>query len=246
MNSNIELTKFFLNDDSLTNKDLMPDFTYTDVIAKLNDKFGKHWAWEIDDERTVQDSSGTCVMTTVTLYTPKQIFTGRSYCKVSQYGDNHLRALYNACLSFIDKSTSGQNRTPANNTGMQPQNMTADQIAAATSGNGNFVNTKADFHNYVDNNGKASDSVPFDAMTDNAVNETSIQPNPQPQQQKPTSFTQEQINAVNEFKRRAEITTLEMFDNWVDRWHKGWGKKNLTPDNVDSFITFANGLLGEY
>lgn len=242
MNSNIELTKFFLNDNTQISTGLIPDFTYTDVIAKLNDKFNTHWAWEVDDERTVQDSSGTCIMTTVTLYTPKKILTGRSYCKVSQYGDNHLRALYNACLSFIDKSTSGQNRTPANDTGMQPQNMTADQIAAATSNNGNFVNNQSDFYNYVDNNGKAGDSVPFDAMSNNAVNETSIQP----QQPKPTKFTDEQINAVNEFKRKAEITNQQMFDNWVDRWHKGWVKKNLTPDNINDFLTFANGLLGEY
>lgn len=151
---------------------LMRDVPYMEIIKALNNHF-QDWTWELISDTVIADGTGNNVLTTVALYVPGRLLTGRSFCKVKDTADNHLRALYNASLSFIDKSDSGLNNAPQNNTAMPVQQMTADQVDALVNGNGKFINNAQDYANYTDNNNMPTDSIPFNAISEQGYQQTS-------------------------------------------------------------------------
>lgn len=260
--SNTELTKHYLA--MQPNTQIMPETAYFDIISALQKHFNGQWTWELADEKIVMD--GTTVSTTVTLYIPGKVCTGRSLCKIKDYHNNHLFALLDACQTFMQKNTNnfikGQ---PQNNESDPNHNMTPEEIMKAM---GNPpqepVNTSAQFYNYKEN-GIPAEGVPFDAMTDNChqelnqemgintpQNNTQSQPAPQnnPQmnnqngnvdynapQARLKGFSQRQVDGINKFKKDYEITNDSMFDSWVNTWNSALtSKKDIIPDNVDAFL----------
>ena len=195
--SNTELTKYYLA--MQPNTQIMPETAYFDIIEALQKHFNGQWTWELADEKLIMD--GTTVSTTVTLYIPGKICTGRSLCKIKDYHNNHLFALLDACQTFMEKKiNSFMKGQPQNNESDPNHNtMTADEIIKAM---GNppqeQVNTAVQFYNYKDNNGMPAEGVPFDSMTDNChqelnqevgintpQNNTQSQPPMPPQQNNP-------------------------------------------------------------
>ncbi len=145
---NEALTDYFIHwGDELErvgNRPLMPDVEYNEIIDALNEHFGLgKWAWEVTKEMVFENY----LMTTVALYVPGGVYTGRAYSNLGSYdieieedprdffndiekdprhffnnilqnsaksresrenyikgiSENHLRALYDASLSFIDR-----------------------------------------------------------------------------------------------------------------------------------------------
>ena len=258
---NEELVRYYLriNDSKVP---LMPDVQYTDIVMALNKHFFGDWTYEVTSDTIIKDGTGDNLLTTVALYTKGKLCVGRSYCKVKDAADNHLRALYNASLVFIDKSSSGNNRTPQNETAIQPQQMTADQVAALANGNGNFVNNVADFVNYTDNNNMPANSVPLDNISEQGykqvegfnpydqydptqsnqqqpVQQQPVKQQPQQQNNPNRNYTQEQINKMKQFQSDFGITDDNMLNNWINDWHKGWTKGNIHPGNIDEFIDYS-------
>ena len=195
--SNTELTKYYLA--MQPNTQIMPETAYFDIIEALQRHFNGQWTWELADEKLIMD--GTTVSTTVTLYIPGKVCTGRSLCKIKDYHNNHLFALLDACQTFMEKKTNSFMKGQPQNNESDPNHntMTADEIIKAM---GNppqeQVNTAAQFYNYKDNNGMPADGVPFDSMTDNChqelnqevgintpQNNTQSQPPMTPQQNNP-------------------------------------------------------------
>ena len=195
--SNTELTKYYLA--MQPNTQIMPETAYFDIIEALQKHFNGQWTWELADEKLIMD--GTTVSTTVTLYIPGKVCTGRSLCKIKDYHNNHLFALLDACQTFMEKKTNSFMKGQPQNNESDPNHntMTADEIIKAM---GNppqeQVNTAAQFYNYKDNNGMPAEGVPFDSMTDNChqelnqevgintpQNNTQPQPPMPPQQNKP-------------------------------------------------------------
>ena len=195
--SNTELTKYYLA--MQPNTQIMPETAYFDIIEALQKHFNGQWTWELADEKLIMD--GTTVSTTVTLYIPGKVCTGRSLCKIKDYHNNHLFALLDACQTFIEKKTNSFMKGQPQNNESDPNHntMTADEIIKAM---GNppqeQVNTAAQFYNYKDNNGMPAEGVPFDSMTDNChqelnqevgintpQNNTQSQPPMPPQQNNP-------------------------------------------------------------
>ena len=195
--SNTELTKYYLA--MQPNTQIMPETAYFDIIEALQKHFNGQWTWELADEKLIMD--GTTVSTTVTLYIPGKVCTGRSLCKIKDYHNNHLFALLDACQTFMEKKTNSFMKGQPQNNESDPNHntMTADEIIKAM---GNppqeQVNTAAQFYNYKDNNGMPADGVPFDSMTDNChqelnqevgintpQNNTQSQPPMPPQQNNP-------------------------------------------------------------
>ena len=168
--SNTELTKYYLA--MQPNTQIMPETAYFDIIEALQKHFNGQWTWELADEKLIMD--GTTVSTTVTLYIPGKVCTGRSLCKIKDYHNNHLFALLDACQTFMEKKTNSFMKGQPQNNESDPNHntMTADEIIKAM---GNppqeQVNTAAQFYNYKDNNGMPADGVPFDSMTDNCHQE---------------------------------------------------------------------------
>ena len=195
--SNTELTKYYLA--MQPNTQIMPETAYFDIIEALQRHFNGQWTWELADEKLIMD--GTTVSTTVTLYIPGKVCTGRSLCKIKDYHNNHLFALLDACQTFMEKKTNSFIKGQPQNNESDPNHntMTADEIMKAM---GNppqkQVNTAAQFYNYKDNNGMPAEGVPFDSMTDNChqelnqeigintpQNNTQSQPPMPPQQNNP-------------------------------------------------------------
>ena len=195
--SNTELTKYYLA--MQPNTQIMPETAYFDIIEALQKHFNGQWTWELADEKLIMD--GTTVSTTVTLYIPGKVCTGRSLCKIKDYHNNHLFALLDACQTFMEKKTNNFMKGQPQNNESDPNHntMTADEIIKAM-GNSpqEQVNTAAQFYNYKDNNGMPAEGVPFDSMTDNChqelnqevgintpQNNTQSQPPMPPQQNNP-------------------------------------------------------------
>ena len=195
--SNTELTKYYLA--MQPNTQIMPETAYFDIIEALQKHFNGQWTWELADEKLIMD--GTTVSTTVTLYIPGKVCTGRSLCKIKDYHNNHLFALLDACQTFMEKKTNSFMKGQPQNNESDPNHntMTADEIMKAM-GNSpqEQVNTAAQFYNYKDNNGMPAEGVPFDSMTDNChqelnqevgintpQNNTQSQPPMPPQQNNP-------------------------------------------------------------
>ena len=195
--SNTELAKYYLA--MQPNTQIMPETAYFDIIEALQKHFNGQWTWELADEKLIMD--GTTVSTTVTLYIPGKVCTGRSLCKIKDYHNNHLFALLDACQTFMEKKTNSFMKGQPQNNESDPNHntMTADEIIKAM---GNppqeQVNTAAQFYNYKDNNGMPAEGVPFDSMTDNChqelnqevgintpQNNTQSQPPMPPQQNNP-------------------------------------------------------------
>lgn len=97
--SNPEIAKYYLalrpvEHDKLTN--IVP----ANIIESLNEYYNGDYAWEITDETYLRDHS--YVSTTVMVYTPGRIYTGRHVDKSQYYENNHLKAIINACSPIID------------------------------------------------------------------------------------------------------------------------------------------------
>lgn len=165
--SNTELTKYYMGLQLNTNK--MPEVAYANIIPALDKHFNGQWTWELADERFAQDNTTVC--TTVTVYTPGRVYTGRSLCKIKDYASNHLFAILDACQTFIEKNLAQPQSQPQTNPGSQQ--MTPDQImnALGQQPQQQQVNTAAQFYNYKDAQGMPASEVPFDAITDNCHKE---------------------------------------------------------------------------
>ena len=102
---------------------------HADIVHALNKHFGHQWAWEITDEKLVMD--GTMVSTTVAVYIPGRVLTGRAFNKIKDYGENHLRALVDACSVITAQDMRTQNSAPVAPANTQ---MTPDQIMSMVGG----------------------------------------------------------------------------------------------------------------
>lgn len=264
--ANVELCKFYMGQQGNFNK--IPEVVYTDVIKVLDAHFNYNWTWEIADEKLVMDNSAIC--TTVTVYIPGRVLTGRSLCKIKDYHENHFRAILDAISFMIDMkiATVPQQNNIANNASQQ---MTPDQIMAAVGQQPQeqLVNTKEQFYNYTEN-GMPADGVPLDKMTDNCHQELQQELIGQPQQQAMSSpqtpqqqpqqnmtnppdydapqakykgFSQHQIDRLNQFKKDMGVMNDEMFGKWVNTWDKRFEhKSDITPQNVESFLSFIENM----
>lgn len=259
--SNPELCKFYLGMQP-TNTTI-PEVAYADIIPALDKHFGTHWTWELADERFAMDNSTVC--TTVTLYTPGRIYTGRSLCKIKDYHASHLFAILDACQSFIKKQTATSNASAQNNAPAPGQQMTPEQIMNAIGQQTSTapVDTAAQFYNHKNENGIPLQGVPIDSMTENCFNELAqetsnavAQPQPQPQPQtqpanndydapldKYKGFSQRQIDRLNQFKKDFDIMNDEMFGNYVNTWDKTLtSKSQITPANANAFLDWVESL----
>lgn len=252
--TNTKLTEIFLKQPPVVQAP-MEEVPYTDIISALHKYFATDWAWELADEKVIEDGTGVNVMTTVTLFTPGRIYTGRSYCKIRDYSVNHLHALVDACKPFT-KAGSTQTTPQQNNIQSSSQQMSADQIAAMLNQGQpqQQVDNLAQLYNYKDEQGRPTDEVPYDNITPNCMDQIHqemgipvVQPAPQQPQQNigKHGYTQAQIDRMNKFKQDFDITNDQMFGNYVNTWDKRLSsKKDITPQNIDAFLDWTD-TLGE-
>ena len=244
--SNVELTKYYMGLQKIKYFKPLPMVSKTDIIPELDRYFNGQWTWELADEKFVSNDG---LLTTVTVYTPGQLYTGRSYTNVSKaYEENHLSAILNACQTLMEKQTTEQ----VENTNPNPTNqqMTPDQIMNAinnTQSQPQQIKNLEELNNLKDANGKPVEEVPFDSMTPLCHGELQqsmgMAPDYDTPQERLKGFSQHQIDRINQFKKDFDILNDQMFGNYVNTWDKNLvSKSQITPANVESFLTWAENL----
>ena len=238
---NTQLTNHFLG--ITYHPEEMHEVAHADIIPALNKHFGYQWAWEVTDEKLIMD--GTMVSTTVALYIPGRVLTGRSLVKIKDYGENHLYALANACSSIFVRTEAPKNEASA------PVNtqMTPDQIMSMVGGPAPQTPTQPSVQ-----------SIPFDDPSIPFTMGPDINPTPAPQPYVPTpqaqqpmanaSYTQPnpalngysqcQVDRMNRVKQALDIINDTMLGNWISTWNSAFSsKKDLNPMNIDKFLDWA-------
>lgn len=197
---------------------------YDKIISLLRSVTKGDFSWNIAGEEFVTIEGEMCVMTTVTLYVPGYVSTGRSLIKIKRYADNHLFALLDAAKN-LDVFIARQD---------------PDKI-----------NTNAEFVNAKDDNGMPTESVSFDKITKEAEHDIlgmnapeQGQPQTQAQVQKSAKFTPEQIKRLRNIQVEHEIHNPEEFGRYVHSWSNGklTSKSDITPENADSFLEYMDSL----
>lgn len=259
--SNSELTKYYLNLQPNTNK--IPQATPENIIPVLDNHFNGLWTWELADEKIMLDN--TILFTTVTVYVPGRVLTGRSMTKdYNSFGVNHLIAIYNAC-----KSLMGIENTPVNTPTVtqQVQQMTSEQIMNAINQQPVAINQQPTVEPIAQMPAPLPqpvpamfmnqpipgmpDEVPFDMAVDTIQQGMNAAIPPQPvgddtydkPLEKYKGFSQRQIDRLNKFKVDFDIVNDEMFGNFVNTWNKNLSSKSdIIPSNANDFLDWAENL----
>lgn len=254
--SNTELTKYYMSLQFNNNK--MNKVSHDNILSELDNHFNYQWTWELSDEKFLLDN--TAVSTTITLYTPGKIYTGRSYVKIKDYQVNHLYAILDACQSFMEKQDINNNQNIINEN-VNNQQMTSNQIMEALGQKPQQINTANEFYNYKNSDSNLTDGVPFNEITDNCFNELqqelgakssspiqneNIQQNSNDYDtplDKYKGFSQRQVDRINQFKNNFGVVNDEMFGNYVNTWdNKLYSKNHITPSNVNAFLDWVDSL----
>lgn len=251
--SNLELTKHYLNLQTKANTNPMPTVRPTDIVPTLNKHFGGQWTWELADEKLMFDDTVLC--TTVTVYVPGRVLTGRSVIKgYNEFSVNHLNAIANACQILMDTEVQSSSQTTTPVEAQPTMQMTPDQIMNAL-GQTPAVIMPQQPEALNQPVPTMADEVPFDTAVDTIQQGMAQmqQPTPQPMQQpigdydapqaRLKGFSQRQIDRLNKFKVDFDIMNDDMFGNFVNTWDKTLTSKNdIVPSNANAFLDWAENL----
>ncbi len=200
----------------------MSESSWTNILESLEGFTKGNFCYKIVNEQFVKEN----VMTTVELYIPGRVFTGRALCKIEDYSKAHLHALVDASRLF---SSSDGVLTPSKQ--FSPEDILG------------MVNSAVQADNYTDKVGKPTDEIPMDAITNKG--QTDIQKaDGLIKEQNRTRYTQEEIKFLRQMQVDLDIKTPEEFGKYVHSWSKGKysSKSDINPNNVQSFIEYIKSL----
>lgn len=253
--------KEFYVDNGILTKEFNINTNPKTILKELT-KTGIKYTWEtVKDERIDNIQS----VIEVKVYLPSNILYGRHVYKTADASDAHLYAISEAIklivpeyeqqkpvepilekpsLENLESLKPLQQPSPTNkplsqeeilNMMVQEQNATNDKITTA--------------EQYM---ADTREEIPFDDIELSSedldrilLGKPSEQPKQQPAQQSVVShgFTQNQINAMNEFKQRMNITNDALLGNYINSWdNKLSRKEDLTPANIDAFIEWTKSV----
>ena len=236
--ANTELCKYYMGLQTNFNK--ITNAVYTDIIKILDNHFNYNWTWEVADEKLVMDNSMIC--TTVTVYIPGRVLTGRSLCKIRDYNDNHLKAIFNAVSFIIDGNSNTQTPNTNNVNNNTSSQMTPEQIMSAI--NSPQQQSVNNTNNQMPNSTSLNNEVSYYELPPSAPNQTEETPEDYDVPQSIyNGFTKHQIDRLNQFKKDMGIINDEMFGKWVNTWDAKYEyKSDITPQNVESFLSFVENM----
>ena len=240
-----------------TVKDLSVDITKPETILDQLTKTGIRYTWEtVRDEKIDNFYS----VIEVKVYLPGHILYGRHVYKTASAIDNdaHLYAINNAIKIIVPvhentkpieepvQSTpvqSVQQPLPQTN---QNQPLSQEEILNMVQQQNTKITTVEQLNNdpreEIPFNDIDMDLSELDNLITGKSSKTYENQPVQPIQQQPVShgFTQEQINAINEFKQRMNITNDALLGSFINSWDSKLSRKeDLTPANIDSFIEWT-------
>lgn len=163
--SNVELTKHFLQ---MQYDDTIQFCSYQNndnIIDVLNSIFKHNWAWNIVDECFILDK--TTVSTTVHLFIPGRVLTGRAISKIANYEINHIKAIKNAYSMLCNNYITAKENNNANDnhsiTSSQTQEPTTSTILL--NNDTKKPNLEHSQHNDGSNTNKSKDMTPDEIMS---------------------------------------------------------------------------------
>ena len=219
---------------------------------------GIKYTWEtVKDERIDNQQS----VIEVRVYLPGNILYGRFVYKTADASNAHLYAINEAIKTIVPIQVQENVE--------QLTNHSEQSVPIATSTQQNATPlSQEEILNMVQkqNNSKITtaeqfekdprEEVPFedldmdlnelDKLLSGTSSNNKVYESDKPvQQSQPVShgFTQEQINEINNFKQRLNITNDTMLGNYINSWDNKFSKKeDLTPANIDSFIEWTHSV----
>lgn len=246
-----QIMEMYCNHGILTNE-FNIDTTPKTILKELTRTKVKY-TWETVREEKVDETSRVIE---VRVYLPGHILFGRHVYDVADIEYAHLYAISNAIKIIVhekenpeiikeEQSEPIQTPTLTPQPQIEPKQQTQALSQEEILGMIQQTDTKITTAEQLNNDPR--EEIPFEDV-DLSPNEldnlfqgiNNQQPAPQ---QIHKAYTQEQINAINQIKAKFNITTDEQLGNLVNAWNtKYTNKKDLTPDNIDSFISWANNL----
>lgn len=239
-------------------KDLSIDVTTPKTVLEQLTRAGIKYTWEtVKDERIDNQQS----VIEVRVYLPSHILYGRHVYKTADASDAHLYAINNAIKTIVPvqeedikpvEQEQEQFQSPTRPVFNQTQTATPlsqkEILNMVQAQQQNTTITTAEQMNE-----DTREEIPFDDVEmdinelNNLLSGTTLksydtQPVQQQEQQPVVShgFTQQQINAINEFKQKLGITSDAILGNYINSWdNKLSRKEDLTPANIDSFIQWT-------
>lgn len=233
------------------NNGILKEFSIIDIkpktILQNLTNAGIKYTWEtVRDERLDNIQS----VIEVRVYLPGHILYGRHVYKTADASDAHLYAITNAIQIIVSNKQTEQSIQPTTST-QQSQPLSQEEILNMVQENSK-ITTAEQFEK------DPREEIPFDEvdmdlneldklLSGNAASKVygTEQQSSQPQQQQIVShgFTQNQINAINEFKQRLNITNDTMLGNYINSWDNKLSKKeDLNPSNIDAFIEWTKSV----
>ena len=229
------------------NNGILKEFPIIDIkpktILQNLTNAGIKYTWEtVRDERLDNIQS----VIEVRVYLPGHILYGRHVYKTADASDAHLYAITNAIQIIVPNKQIEQSIQPTVST-QQSQPLSQEEILNMVQENSK-ITTAEQFEK------DPREEIPFDEvdmdlneldklLSGNAASKvygTEQQPL-QPQQQQVVShgFTQNQINAINEFKQRLNITNDTMLGNYINSWDNKLSKKeDFSIQNIGFALMF--------
>lgn len=221
----------------------MAETSWFNIIESLDGYTNHNFAWEVANEVVVKDkqTNDENVMTTVTLYVPGGVYTGRSLCFSKDYANNHLYALVDACKTFT-ATVKDDKPEPESTETKEVHQMSTEEIMNMV--NTQPINSAVQADNFKDNQGRPTDNIPYDNITEKG--EKDIQQS-QNMTQHRDRYTEEEIAFLRQMQIDLDIKTPEEFGKYVHSWSKGKlsKKSDITPDNAASFIEYIKSIMGE-
>lgn len=237
-------------------KNFFVDTNKPHTILNQLTKTGIKYTWEtVKDERI----DNIQYVIEVRVYMPGNILYGRHVYKTTDASNAHLYAITNAIKTIIENV-----ETFEDNLEQSQQNIQVEQSLSLTEQTSSPLSQDEILNMVQQQNTKITtaeqlekdprEEIPFDDI-DMDLNElnnllsgtaaSKIYDNkPDTQQSKqPVShgFTQDQINAINDFKQRLNITNDALFGSYINSWNSKLSKKeDLTPENIDLFIEWTH------
>ena len=240
---NEAIINLYVNNGTLKhnfNIDTKPENILTNLTLS-----GIKYTWETVREEKL---SNTQSVIEVRVYLPEHIAYGRYvYSNTeTQIANAHLYAISNAIKTIVNKqeNTKSIELKIEQQESIKQQPLSQEEIMNIVKQNNEQQPKITTAEQFVEDE---RELIPFDEV-DLGIEEldklisgkaySNIS-----QQTNSFGFTQEQINAIKEFKEKMNITSDAVLCSYINSWDSKLSKKeDLTPDNIDAFIEWTKNV----
>jgi hypothetical protein len=238
-----------------------------DIMQSLSNAY-PDWTWEVvDDRHLLNDIS----IITVRVYIPGRVLFGRTSYSLQEANEAHYRAIADACKSLnpnkslikkTEQPVAAPQQIPAPSSKPAENIISEQEIMDIVMSNNAKVDKQivsdtteqqqpqtGTINSLSELKNDPRTEVPFEEISNQCFDEMAAAISPAPAKPQPANtahgFSTEQINAMKKIKADFNILNDDMLGNYINSWNPKLSKKSdLTPENVNGFIQWAENLGG--